>query len=293
MDARLLKTRYCIEHSDLPSQQATIVQIVGIDKEYFEGDDGIQKERSIIFFHGWRLPLRINNTRLDTLIAILGGETDLWIGKKIMLAAMPVSKFGRTEMDVVIHPMPAPDEAPHTPPPLHMLPTQQRGRVGPRLGQVGAQSYGSPHGHMHTPAIAAPTAAAALPGGAATTGPIGVERAVEIGVCLKARNKTTEELTAFLRKSLPFAALAGLLPVWSASLLPTIKQYLVCFPRVREVTPIDQEQLRQLFTPPAPPPQAAPSPPTESIDMATGEVISHGSLPTPESVKVVNDDIPF
>lgn len=106
MDASLLKTQYHIGVMHLPNPNGmNVAQIKGVDQEeYTSKENGIsvRKVRGLLWLEGFRLPLRLYNWRLDILIAILGGETNDWIGRKIGLYVAPKESFGKMAMDVFV-----------------------------------------------------------------------------------------------------------------------------------------------------------------------------------------------
>jgi hypothetical protein len=311
MDARQLKTAYAIEAPDLPNPQGTIVQITGIDTEYSQQlENGIAKDRIThqLKLHGWRLPLRLNNTKVDTLIAIFGSETDQWIGRKVVLCAMPVTAFGQTKLGITI--MPLLQDAPITPAPQHMMPRlngSPMGGQGFRLPQQGGAWPQQPQtGMQAAQSIAAGVSAAyALPGTptapaapqsppADQLAPLGIPRAAKL---LTELYKRGQDWTAFLNwlktnHAQAFEACSGKtpgdVPVWAAIMA---KQFMMPLQVVNTATDTEAKFLAMLSPPPAP---VAPAP-TERIDMATGEVLG-ADKPSgwpPETPGIKDEDIPF
>jgi hypothetical protein len=316
MDARHLKTAYSIEPGDLPNQQGTVVQIVGVDTEYSQFiENGISKDKAthVLKLYGWRLPLRLNNIKVDTLIAIFGPETDHWIGKKVVLAAVPVTAFGQTKLGVTIMPLLA--DAPVSAAPQHMLPRPGvMAGQGFRLPQQGAGGNGwaqqaASNQYAAQSIAAGVTAAFALPqtptAPAAPSAPSGppLEQLAPLGVPRAAKLLTelyrrAQDWTAFLNwlktnHTAAFEACSGkspdAVPVWAAIMA---KQFMMPLQVANTGEGAEAKFLAMLAPPP--PPAPAPEPnaaavlaPTEIIDKTTGEVlgVNVNSLP--------NDDIPF
>lgn len=105
MDASLLKNRYSLDIADLPNPQGmNVVTIDHIDsEEYFSREDKQMKWRHKLYLVGFRLPLSLNNSRIDVLMALLGKDTDSWVNRKIGLYVGPVERYGKTEAGVLIH----------------------------------------------------------------------------------------------------------------------------------------------------------------------------------------------
>lgn len=112
MNFRDLKQRYHVWPEDLSNPRGTVVQIVGLASEnYVVTESGVQvpKTRSLLRLHGYGVPFRLNNTRLDVLGAMFGENTDDWIGKKIGLYVAAANNHGKTEPTIFIHVEPCTD----------------------------------------------------------------------------------------------------------------------------------------------------------------------------------------
>jgi len=105
-DLRTLKQVYCIGPEHIPAG-SVVVEISGWDSEpvvYKENGQSVTKTRHQLYFKGWPLPLRLNNTRVDALMASCGvTDTEELVGKKIKLIVGPVTKYGETVLDIMIH----------------------------------------------------------------------------------------------------------------------------------------------------------------------------------------------
>ena len=188
MDARLLKKAYAIDPLDLPNPQGTVVQIVGVDTEYavfVENGVSVERAQHILRLHGWRLPLRLNNTKVDSLVAILGPETDLWIGRKVVLTAVPITTYGQTKLGVAIVPLQG--DQPVTNVPEHML-------AAPRAGQGRPGLAGGVRGHAGSLPASPLQQLAQPPAPARNTTPLGEERAVQLLVQLRVRNRSWDDM---------------------------------------------------------------------------------------------------
>lgn len=315
MDARHLKTAYSIDPGDLPNQQGTVVQIVGVDTEYTQFiENGISKDKAthVLKLYGWRLPLRLNNIKVDTLIAIFGPETDHWIGKKVVLAAVPVTAFGQTKLGITIMPLLA--DAPVSAAPQHMLPRPgvmagQGFRLPQQAAGGGATQWGPQHvqaGMQAAQSIAAGvTAAYSLPATptapaapqsppADQLAPLGIPRAAKLLTELYKRGQDWTAFLNWLKANQPpaFEACSGKtpgdVPVWAAIMA---KQFMMPLQRTHTGIGAEEKFLAMLSPPPAP---VAPVP-TEIIDKVTGEVID-AQKPSgwpPETPGIKDEDIPF
>lgn len=111
MDANKLIKKYNFDVTDLPDQSGiNVVEITAIDSEYYTGKNARGKDeekvRHKIMIRGADgplLPFKLNNTSVKGLISLFGSETDHWVGHRIGLVAMKVTKFGKEELDAVIH----------------------------------------------------------------------------------------------------------------------------------------------------------------------------------------------
>lgn len=136
MDLRQLKQVYSLGPEHIPAGSA-VVEISGWDSEpvtYKENGRDVQKMRHLLYFRGWPLPLRLNNTRVDALMASCGvTDTEELKGKKIKLITAPTTKYGETVLDIMIHHAPV---GPNVPADAFVNPyTAQAGR---QLGAAGS-----------------------------------------------------------------------------------------------------------------------------------------------------------
>lgn len=275
MDASQLKAAYHIGPSELPSPTGTVAEIVGVDSEYYQGyQDGrpVDKVRHQLWFKGCRIPLRLNNTRVDLLINMLGKETDAWVGRKIGLFVGVGNHYGKTEPCVMIHVQPVDDM------PVTEWPEQYRARTAIGSGKpafrlgTSASSFGG-GGFSPKPALGTGTA---TPPAEPTT--LGKDRAAHVLALLKQRGKTWDDLVSHLKRG--GFDISGTHPSeLSGACENSVREYLRGFPVTVDVdVHAEISRLLASWEPPAPP----PSEPIV-IDRRTGEVI--GRPP--------DDDIPF
>ena len=163
MDADRLKKAYRLEYYHLPNPQGiNVVQIQGIDSEE-AGQPPNTYWRHNLMLVGYRVPLRLNNTRIDVLSMMFGRETEGWIGKKIGLMVNAVSHYGKTEMNINIVVTPPPPDTPITPlpqgsPVALALPPGGATAFGPQSAAThGAPQMADPWA-QHRASIAPPTA---------------------------------------------------------------------------------------------------------------------------------------
>jgi len=276
MDASQLKDAYHIGPAELPSPTGTVVEIAGVDSEYYVGNqDGrqVDKVRHLLWFKGCRLPLRLNNTRVDLLMGMLGKETDAWVGRKIGLFVGAANHYGKTEPSVFIH-VQAVDDLPVSEWPERY---RQRGQLGGRAAAFGAIGQGnsafgtgfSQRAHGAAPQLPTPAANAAT---------FGKDRAAHILALLKQRGKSWDDLVSHLKRG--GVEIAGTHPSEVLVVHETsIREFVRGFPAIADVD-IEAEVSRLLVSwePPAP-----SNTPAMTFDPATGEVL--GRPP--------DDDIPF
>lgn len=268
MDARLLINSNTIEPTDLPEPQGTVVQITGVDSVEKESTDGGTYWQHTLNLHGWRVGLRLNTTKINELISMLGQDTDSWVGKKIVLVAAPVTHFGQAKLAVVIIPMVPTQEVPISQVPAHMQPRRSvlpSGRIGQRSGfQLPAHLARSmqPQG--------APTQGFQLPPSRDDT-PIGVDTAIAICTDLVKRGKSWDSLKDYIRLNNPALAeaMSGKLPPLAPrAVLSHAGTFVASIPATREVPYQFDQMLRTKWstatTPPAAQPQAPAAGPAAS-----------------------------
>ncbi|MFN7019853.1 MAG: hypothetical protein ACK4WH_00820 [Phycisphaerales bacterium] len=114
MDARQLLRYYNIEPFHLEQNRMTIVEIARFDSEQIEHGNQAGEWKHKLYFTGWRLPLKLNNTRINILMAMFGQNTDAWVGRRIGLFVGVANHYGKSEPCVMIHLQPPPDGTPLT-----------------------------------------------------------------------------------------------------------------------------------------------------------------------------------
>lgn len=284
-----LKTRYSLDYDMLPHQGGlpNVVQIHSIDTvEYMGQDNGrpAMKTKHNLWLVGCKLPLVLNNTRLDVIGSMLGEETDLWQGRRIALQTGATATFGKTKMAILVIPqLPQPDA------PLVQWPS--------RYSTIGMAPVG--------PALPPPRPLAPQPppaGAPAQQGdpkaPIGVQLAIDLFSAAATRGKDGAWIVSTL----------GILGLNVSDKLPPEYPHLalsLLSPALRQLPKVGapptaqvQAGWRASWSPPA-----AASEPNEVVDPITGEVTA--VTPTPARAAVPagtaaapaaddpDDDIPF
>lgn len=272
MDANSLLKKYCLDETHMPNPQGmNVVQISRIDSEEYtkkEGRQQIREVRHLLYLQGFDLPLRLYNMRLKILIALLGPETDLWIGKKIGLFVSAQMNYGEVETTLMIHVQPIDQSIPAV---------SQR-----RFSQL-------PAGASNWPPNQAPLAAAHASAQQASTSPardvaaIGIEAAAEVCCQLAERGKTWDDLRIYLNANGLGELIAGKLPPDCPKAIRNgVETYLRSMPKCAAKPPRDKFIAN--WKPPA----------TEVIDRSTGEVINPAAgLPGQPPPHPSADDIPF
>ncbi len=105
-----MKKMYCIGPDLIPADGPVTVEISRFDSEEVPArpaKNGLPAMpagwRHLVYFRGWDLPLRLNNQKIDAIKAATGmTDTEDLVGQLIMLQTLPVTKFGTTELDVII-----------------------------------------------------------------------------------------------------------------------------------------------------------------------------------------------
>lgn len=280
-----LMTRYSLEIDDLPDPQGVnIVKVHRFDSEEYSATENgrpINKIRHLVYFEGFKLPLRMNNTRLKVLASILGSEqTEDWYSRKIGLQVGVVSSYGEVKQTVVIYPMAVDQNA-------------------PAVFQRGVHRVQAAPTHNALPQITPPgsiaQSAGALPAGPGgqnvsptAAGPIGKDSAAKMLWALKSRGKTWQDLLDHLKRSGADQGCQGVMPYEvPGHVIPWYQQYCRGFPAMTQIdqAPFITKTIADWTPPPVPPAPASTR--GEVINTATGEVITLPSPPPDDS------DIPF
>lgn len=87
----------------------TTATMTRIAFETMKTNDGEEKEKPVLYFKGVQKGLVLNKTNATRIGSVHGDETDLWIGKQIVLCVESVDAFGKTQWAVRVKPVrPAP-----------------------------------------------------------------------------------------------------------------------------------------------------------------------------------------
>lgn len=298
MDARTLKTRYAIDIEDLPNPQGmNVVTIAALDWEEFEVKENkkrVTNVRHLLYFAELRLPLRLNNTRVDVLTAMFGQETDHWIGRKVGLYVGAVAEYGETEMKVLLH-VQAADHLPAI--------TPERGSRAAQLppGAWAGANARAPHGGFAVPA-------AMLPGAPLDMRPLGPQAKAKLMdglVTIGATVPNVEEwIGAYYPHLLPH--IQGKDPHWwPYGVGPAIRSFLTSWPNAPVEAAPSPAGAAPAPTPPvvAPPPppapqaaQAAATPvpvPAVNFNAGTRPAPARPAAQGPVYEPITEDDIPF
>ena len=268
MHIDLLKKRYNLDHVDLPHQNGApnVVQMHSIDTENYMGQENGRPTpmvRHKLWLYGCKLPLSLNNTRLDIIGLIYGPDTDGWAGQKLALQSGAVSAYGKTKMGILIIP-----QAPAQDATLCVWPERLR---------MFSQSQ------PHTLGQGQPPSAQLPPGTGAQVdrkAPIGTQLAVDLLSVAHRRGKdagwiarTLGDLGCQVDSLLP--------PEFPGIALQLIKPVLASLPVIKPAPDASTQTLwRAAWSPPA----------REMIDTATGDVKPAAGQPAEPDP---DDDIPF
>jgi len=267
-----LMTKYCIDVDDMPLRDGVnVVQIRGFDSEEFQCKEGAQrvtKVRHLMYLVNFPLPLRLNNTRLQVIAAVLGSkQIEDWIGRKIGLVVQAENKYGKVELTLLVH---------------ASFVDQALPACGPKPRERLSNSAST-----RTPIPGASTP----PPPAGSDEPIGKERAALIMWALAVRGKSWSDLTAYMRQHHALPSADGLEPFDAPfAVRAWAEQYCRAFPITRDVDRqrYVAERMTNWQPPPGPPAGSLPPPAAGAgtvVDRRTGEVV--GGPPVDES------DIPF
>lgn len=100
MDAKTVFASKFLRGDDIGDGRVT----VAIERIEMEEVGKAREEKPVIYFTGKSLGMVINATNWKTLRAMLGDETDDWIGQRITLYTAPVEFEGKTTMALRVLP---------------------------------------------------------------------------------------------------------------------------------------------------------------------------------------------
>jgi hypothetical protein len=96
MKASRLKVKRFVQVDDL-DPDGNIVTIAEVRQQKMQGRDGSENLKGVLYFKETEIkPLPLNNTNIDSLIALHGDDVEDWIGKQIKLVVREVEAFGKT-----------------------------------------------------------------------------------------------------------------------------------------------------------------------------------------------------
>jgi len=277
------KSHKDLKYTNLPSQRGVnILKIARFGVMQFRegtGRDAVDRDCRVAYCDGYRLPLKLTNTRLEAIAAVLKERDPMkWIGKKIGVFVGPSKYSGKKGIDIFVYARPVDQTVPHSterdPSPAGEEPHEIPEDDGPEPAQPEtAEQPPEPKQPEEPP-----------------PGPIGKENAALVLYTLGVRGKTWTDLLAYLKRCGADNGCHGVLPFeCPGAMLPWARQFCTSFPKVKDLGNKDdfvRKTIAGWEPPPAPAGTASsttPAKPKEHIDPKTGEVM----LTEPR------DDIPF
>jgi len=313
------KAVYMIEPHMLPDpSQPTIAIIEDVKTEQATDlETGEKYDRTLLYLVGWHVPLRLNNTLIDTLQVLFGPSPAGCIGGRISLKPEMRTAYGKSKLAVGIDVVPVNQNAPATPVPARffvqdkdrMMLAEDSGVERLRLGFLGTArgAAGALGAGTATRPQAGSWAAPSLPGSvpALAGKTLGNDSAVKLIINLASRGKDWGWMVNHLMRVGMREAVEGRIPpdcdesiktvVWGVIKdLPIVKNF--------SEDEVAAERLRLVGSwepPAAPAAPAAPAPAAgEVIDRNTGVVTpadpAMSFKPSKAPAPAVNDDdIPF
>lgn len=261
----------CIEPEDLPNPHGpNIVVIETMDTEEAKDFKTQQPyERHLLFLAGWRLPFRLNNTRIKIIRELFGDRVEDCLGKKIVLMVGMDNSFGEARPVINIHPFVPNQAAEPNPVPSRLSVTEKRRLEAASMYGVAITppSFRIPG---HSPSPSSPAVRSGNP-----AAKLGEENAAKLLITLRERGKDWDWMVAHLKRDGMGAMVDGKLPAdCEAAIREVVWKTIKDLPKT--VTIEDREgeiaRLMASWRPPAS---------LEKVDVKTGEVINP------------DDDIPF
>lgn len=246
MDAQSLKTAWKLEPRHITSPGGVIAVIESVDTEYYEERENgriIEKCRHQLLLRGCRLPLRLNNPRVDVLIEMFGEDTDKWVGRKIGLYTGKATVWGKTETVIFLHEKPV-DSSEPTPWPQELASNRR-----PAFNSSSAPSgnpFGAPAFNPGTPPPAGAITPAPGPGPGRDTRILGPKNAERLLAALREQGASVDLLMDWMKRTDQDA--------WQAMYGKPLEDYPVW------VAALCQRFLKEFATPSSP-----PAPPQVSI----------------------------
>jgi hypothetical protein len=203
-----LRRHKWLHYTDLPFADRVCVMVIHGLETVFEpvtDDRGFQigeEPVHLLHFVGYPKPMKLNNTRLDVLGAMLGEETDNWVGRKVGVMAGPVTYFGKTQMDIVVWAQPVDGYEPTPPVSRRFAAAVAQSKAVPGVGLARGAAPGA--GGLRVPVGAGPVT---QPVGAAFDGrPIGMANADKFKQALAEQGATYTGFMLWLGRIDPAAA---------------------------------------------------------------------------------------
>lgn len=287
--------KYALEAEDLPSPHGPNVMVIdSIDTEEYQNPQSREnRTRHLLYFVGWNVPLRLNNTRIKVIESMFGPNTEDAIGKRVVLVVAAENQYGQVKTTIHIHPFVCDQTATPATIPARFARTDNRSlsacqhhgvpiaTPGPAAGAItGAYQFRYPSSQQqpHSTGAVAPTGKC-----------IGAEAAANLILMLRERKRDWQWLVSHLTKigmghlvqgvEPPACDEAIKAPAWNA---------IRDLPIVAAIQ--DREAARASLMATWSPPEAR-----EVVDQNTGEVKftpPPGGQPKP-ATDIPGDDIPF
>lgn len=261
--------KYCIEPEDLPAPHGpNVVVIETMDTEEAKDFQTQQPyERHLLYLVGWRLPLRLNNTRIQIIQNLFGPRVEDCLGKKIALMVGMENSFGKPKPVINIHPFLASVDAEPVPVPARLAVTEKR-----RLEQAHTYGVAIALPSFRIPSqVASSTAPAVHSGNPAAK--LGDVAAAKLMVALRERGRDWDWMVGHLKRDGMGAMVDGRLPPeCEAAIREIVWRTIKDLPVTVTIENRDAEVARLV---------SSWKPPAEKVDTKTGEVIDPA------------DDIPF
>ena len=318
------KAVYMIEPHMLPDpSQPTIAIIEDVKTEQaIDQETGEKYDRTLLFLVGWQVPLRLNNTLIDTIQVLFGSSPAACIGGRISLKPEMRTAYGKSKLAVGIDVVPVDQNAMATPVPARfyvqdkerMMLAEDSGvqRIRTNVfaalrGTAGALGAG-PAARPQPGGWAAPPVPSALP--ALSSKPMGNDSAVGLMIQLASRGKDWGWMVNHLMRVGMGEAVQGRIPPESdESIKRVVWGVIKDLPVVRDFSEQEVAHERQRLVSSWEPPAAAPTPAAEPAAVSqavSGEVVNHDTgevtkpaaplnfKPSKAPAPAVNDDdIPF
>lgn len=323
MNTRQMVKRYCLEHDMLPYPNGiTVARISHVDYREYNDNTGQKQIGYDLFLQGFRVPLRLNNTRIKILELLYGEETDHWPGQLVGLQVGVVVAYGTAKPSITIAPQRPLENA--TPVDEGGNPL---GESGPRAtlrprpespfngAARGAEMHGASAFMPCMPSVAtmrSPAPATSAMQEQLNAVHIGIDKALVVLDEMQQRGVTINRAREHVARCGAGSLVSGVpIDQWPESVLPHLKVLLRYLPRSRAPwaptqVAVERAKLERTAVPDTSCPPTTPAAPTDpasrqppglagaaaSTALAPGRDAGVGIDPDP-SGGMTDDDIPF